>query len=449
MPATAPAHVGAEPWSGFAEAAEAALRLLQDTAGLDLWAVTQLRGDEQVVITARSTGFPIPPGAVLPWAESLCVHMCNGGPRVAPDVTGVPGYAGAGIRRAVQVGAYVGAPLTLEGGQVFGTVCGLGHEEQPESLHAVLPLLEFVAGLLSTLLSKEMLAAELSATAAHAYGRANEDPATGLLNARGWQQALHVQEDRLARYGEQASVVVLRLGAPGATDDAMRRLAGVLAAACRPSDVLARLGDVEFAVLAPACGTAGAQALRKRLLTALTPTGLDVLLGTAAADGSGGVSAAWRAAAKEASGTVTATVPAPQPAPSSESGPEAELQVGRQEHEDVVIVQLRGSARTRSDVLTLRALLPALRPGEDRRPVLLDLTALDEWSLPAQVTLLRAVRGLRQYGRFAAAYGLKDDLARQAAGIGWERWVSCYHNLATARAHLPATGDQHRRAPLT
>ena len=439
-----------EPWSGFAEAAEAALILLQEAAGLDLWAVTQVRGDEQVVVTARSTGFPIPPQAVLPWAESICIHMCSGGPRVVPDVDEVPAYAGAGLRRAVRANAYVGAPLTLEGGRIFGTVCGLSHEKQPESLHRVLPLLEFVAGLLSTLLSKEMLAAELSATAAHAYSRANEDPATGLLNSRGWQRALEVQEDRRARYGEEASVLVVRLAAADPAGDSGRQLAGVLAAAFRPSDVLARLDDTEFAVLAPGCGSAEVDVVRARLAAALRAAGLSALLGAAASDAGPGVLAASSAAARQVHPGPAEDVAASLPPPASEhlSGneqlPGNELGVDSREHEDLVVVRLQGRAEGRADVVTLRGLLPALRPGEDRRPVLLDLTHLDGWSLPAQVTLLRAVRGLRQHGRFVAAYGLKEHLASQAAGIGWERWVSCYRDLATARAHLPAPGREHR-----
>ena len=97
---------------------------------------------------------------------------------------------------------------------------------------------------------------------------ATRDDLTGLSNRRMFQRALAQQIPRIARYGEEASVLVGDLDGFKAVNDThghhagdalLRHVAGLLGARLRESDVLARLGGDEFAILLPRTDGAAAR----------------------------------------------------------------------------------------------------------------------------------------------------------------------------------------------
>jgi len=298
LPGPAAALAAAAPWSGFAEAADAVLELLQNRLGMDLWAVTQVSGAHQEVLVARSAGFPIPAGAVLPWAESFCARMVAGAPRVAPRVRSEPAYTTAGAGERYRIGAYVGVPLVDEDGALFGTLCAMSVNEQPARLAAELPLVELLARQLSTLLAKERLAAERSAAAAAAYAVADRDPETGLLNARGWERAVTEEEARCARSGGASAVAAVAVA--GGDPSAAAATAALLAALARRSDRVARTGGAEYAVLAADTGSAETEGWVVRVQQVLAAHELDAVVVAVARDEHRALPAAWRMASEAA-----------------------------------------------------------------------------------------------------------------------------------------------------
>jgi len=149
------------PWHDFAAAACGALQFLHQQLGWDVWSVTRVVGDRQVVLHAHPAE-TLPPGTSLPWAESYCRLMVSGeAPRAATVTAAVPEYAalqpGAGPRAA----AYLGVPLVTTDGELFGTVCAIGFRARPRSAARDLPLAEMVARMLSTLMATGMTPPDL------------------------------------------------------------------------------------------------------------------------------------------------------------------------------------------------------------------------------------------------------------------------------------------------
>jgi GAF domain-containing protein len=141
------------PFEDWAAAARGALAFLYKNVGLDVWMLTKLEADDQIVLYAHPREV-VPSGAAVPWDRSFCRKMVAGaGPRVSTVTAATPAYANMLTGHAERVAAYIGVPLVTREGAVFGTLCGVSSRAQPRSLARSLPLVEMTARMLSTLLA--------------------------------------------------------------------------------------------------------------------------------------------------------------------------------------------------------------------------------------------------------------------------------------------------------
>jgi len=113
------------------------------------------------------------------------------------------------------------------------------------------------------------------------------DPLTGLWNRR--QLANRMQEElvRALRHRTPLSFLLVDLdklkqlndrAGHQAGDDALRKVAEAIRGSCRRSDVPARYGSDEFAVLAPATAGTDAAALGERIRSAVRATSREIVL---------------------------------------------------------------------------------------------------------------------------------------------------------------------------
>jgi GAF domain-containing protein len=141
------------PFEDWTAAAQGVLTFLYERVGLDVWMLTRLDGDEQVVLLAYPHEV-VPPGSGVPWDRSFCRKMVAGtGPRVSTVTAATPAYANMLTGHAERVAAYIGVPLVTREMSVFGTLCGVSSRAQPRSLARSLPLVEMTARMLSTVLA--------------------------------------------------------------------------------------------------------------------------------------------------------------------------------------------------------------------------------------------------------------------------------------------------------
>ena len=141
------------PWPDWGGAARGALEFLHEHMGWDVWMVTRVVDDCQIVLCSYPDGL-VRSGARLPWAESFCRQMIEGrAPRVATVTAAVPAYAACTKGLGHEIAAYIGVPLVGPDRQLFGTLCGVAFRAKPRSAARELPLVEMVARMLSTLLA--------------------------------------------------------------------------------------------------------------------------------------------------------------------------------------------------------------------------------------------------------------------------------------------------------
>lgn len=310
-------------WAGMSElagqgefraAAEEVLAGVQERLGLELWVLVALDtagpadGDG---VLAEWSG----PGACLPlvgmgvWARAVCRLILAGrAPRVAAragELVEALRLTAPGLRPA----AYVGVPLLAPDGTAVGVLCGVSGREQPDTLRSGLGEAERAARLLAALLSAQRALRERARVMAEAYDLAERDPLTGLVNRRGWQARLAVEEQRCHRYQRPASVLVIDLtagtcslgapaqpGQPGQLRDAAR----LLTQACRSVDVLARPDVGQLSVLAVECPAGPAADLAHRVCGLLLDAGLSPAVGVAPRSRQHGLLDAWDEAMEQA-----------------------------------------------------------------------------------------------------------------------------------------------------
>ena len=135
---------------------------------------------------------------------------------------------------------------------------------------------------------REELLAQTEALLAVALARADHDPLTGLLNHRAFHKRLKEELSKELSKEELSKEEMETASAPGtsgavllvdlenfkffndayghlAGDDVLRRISRTFEAVCRPSDVLARFGGDEFALLLPGASPEAAQEMAGRL----------------------------------------------------------------------------------------------------------------------------------------------------------------------------------------
>lgn len=111
------------PWLGFALASDAAVNDLHRRLGLDLWMVTRVIDDEQLVIASAGPWSGLaPPGTAFSWPASFCLRMVTDSQPVAePDVHVSSSYTEIAVGDLAHVRAYVGVPLlSIERGACSG-----------------------------------------------------------------------------------------------------------------------------------------------------------------------------------------------------------------------------------------------------------------------------------------------------------------------------------------
>jgi GAF domain-containing protein len=144
------------PWTDWLSAAEGALRFLHGYVGWDVWVVTYVEGDRQIVLRTFPEGW-VRPGTELPWARSFCRQMIEGNaPRVATVTAAVPEYASRASGPIRDIAAYVGVPLVTRDLELFGTLCGISFRAKPRSAARELSLVEMTARMLNTLLAGDL-----------------------------------------------------------------------------------------------------------------------------------------------------------------------------------------------------------------------------------------------------------------------------------------------------
>ncbi len=277
----------------FESAVREVFTFLRRRLGFDLWMVTRKEKDDWIVLHCDDHNYEIRAGQVFRWGDSFCSEMVKGsGPRIAPDSSVVNSYSAAAIGKQFKIGAYIGVPILLSDGSIFGTLCALHPDSRPASIQKDQELLDLIGLMLSKILQMELKADEESSRAERFEAQALSDALTGLYNRAGWEQLSSHQDSRNKRYGKYSAVLVVDLDdlkvvndkyGHAAGDDLIRSAANALLHASRSEDIVARLGGDEFAIIGVNCDKSYGDVMRGRVKESLGCAGIRASIGLAMA----------------------------------------------------------------------------------------------------------------------------------------------------------------------
>ncbi|WP_321277257.1 sensor domain-containing diguanylate cyclase [Thiomicrorhabdus indica] len=280
-----------QPYESFDQACHDVLKALQKQYGFDLWMLTRTFEDNWIVLQAEDQFYQVEEGQVFKWDDSFCSRMVRGeGPNIAPNSDLVLTYAEAPIAKQVDIKAYVGLPIYRKDGQLFGTLCAIDSQVQPEKIHEAQPTIELMAKLLSTLINKEFELLESKRDCKRALNLAETDKLTNIMNRRGWETAAKdaIRENKL--FGTPVHVFVLDLDnlkeindqlGHSRGDNLIKQTAELLEQFVSDKDVLARLGGDEFGIITFNHSQQSVESWNHKLKSFFENTGINISVGYA------------------------------------------------------------------------------------------------------------------------------------------------------------------------
>ncbi|MDX6402369.1 MAG: hypothetical protein QOF27_2975, partial [Gaiellaceae bacterium] len=138
------------------------LELARDELDMEVAYLSEFRDGDQIFqsIDGDAGSFGVKAGSILPLEGSYCQRMVSGLlDSVITDVAGHPDTRDMEITREAGVGAYVGVPLELSDGHLYGTLCCVSHAPHPELGERESTLMTFLARVVAQQLESEELQA--------------------------------------------------------------------------------------------------------------------------------------------------------------------------------------------------------------------------------------------------------------------------------------------------
>ena len=130
----------------------------RDMLGMDMSFIADTRAGTQanVYVSGDGRSFGVEAGGSVPLDGTYCDLLLQGKLRnLVRDSSLEPLVAGLPVTRDAQIGAYIGVPVVLSSGEVYGTFCCVNHEPVPELRDRDVQFLGVLAQLVADQLDEE------------------------------------------------------------------------------------------------------------------------------------------------------------------------------------------------------------------------------------------------------------------------------------------------------
>jgi PAS domain S-box-containing protein/diguanylate cyclase (GGDEF)-like protein len=127
--------------------------------GMDVAYLGRIEEARQAFTTVcdEAGSFDIAEGESLAWDETYCRLMLAGKvPNAVPTTVEEPSLAALAITGRLGVGSYIGVPVRLANGHLYGTLCAVSHHPTPRLSDAEVQMMHSLAGLLASEIERDV-----------------------------------------------------------------------------------------------------------------------------------------------------------------------------------------------------------------------------------------------------------------------------------------------------
>lgn len=145
------------------DSVERTMALAREALGMDVAFVSEFAGDrmEFRALEGDAASFGWQEGGGVPLEGTFCKRVVEGSlPNVVPDASNDARVGGLEVTREAGIGSYVGVPLRLSSGRVYGTLCCLSHSPEPRLRERDAKFVGVLARLVADQIEREELEAE-------------------------------------------------------------------------------------------------------------------------------------------------------------------------------------------------------------------------------------------------------------------------------------------------
>lgn len=148
------------------------LEVMREVLGMEASYVSELvEGHMRLRKTSGAGSFGLQEGDSLPLEETFCQQMVAGRlPNVVTDAKNEARTRDLGVRHEADIGSYVGVPLKLSDGRLYGTLCAVSHAPDPSLQQRDAQFVRVLARLVSEQIEREELEARSRRLAVESTG---------------------------------------------------------------------------------------------------------------------------------------------------------------------------------------------------------------------------------------------------------------------------------------
>lgn len=186
----------AETRGGSTEIVERALAIVREHLEMDVAYLAEFTGGQEVyrALDGDAESFGLEEGEGIPLEGTYCKRVAEGLlPNVIPDTKAEPGVSGLACTTEADIGAYVGIPLVLTDGTVFGSFCCMSHQPDLSLEHKDINLMRVVASLVSDHIERDLIEAK------------NAHMREELVAARALSKSLDARDGYAGEHSEEVS----------------------------------------------------------------------------------------------------------------------------------------------------------------------------------------------------------------------------------------------------
>lgn len=140
------------------EALRELLRNMRELLGMDIAFVAEFLDGNKVyreLDYGRDSTVYVTPGASAPLETTLCQRVVDGrAPQIMHDARSDSSLKNLSAVKALDIGAYISAPVIMRDGSVYGTLCCISHQPRSALGPRQLDSLRYVAGIVAVELEK-------------------------------------------------------------------------------------------------------------------------------------------------------------------------------------------------------------------------------------------------------------------------------------------------------